>query len=117
MENLKIVNSKETFKITIPQELVDYVQRLGRDVDSRVYLIDRMFYNHRNDEDTNMFDSVPFKKYQKEFEELKAEYDMAVDKLGEKLIPFVVEKTGIEDPKFDWKIDDFTSLEVEITMR
>jgi hypothetical protein len=42
---------------------------------------------------------------------------MAVTKLGEKLIPFVVEKTGIEDPKFDWKIDDFTSLEVEITMR
>jgi hypothetical protein len=114
---IKEIKPTKMFKITIPQELVDYVQRLGRDVDSRVYLIDRMFYNHRNDEDTNMFDSVPFKKYQKEFEELKAEYDMAVSKLGEKLIPFVTEKTGIEDPKFDWKIDDFASLEVEITMR
>lgn len=117
MENLKIVNSKETFKITIPQELVDYVQRLGRDIDSRVYLIDRMFDNHRNDEDAAILDSVPFKKYHKEFEELKAEYDLAVSELGNKIIPFVAEKTGNDDPKFDWRIDDFSSLEVTITMR
>ena len=114
---IKEIKSKEVFKITIPQELVDYVQRLGRDVDSRVYLIDRLFENHRNDEDTTMFDSVPFKKYQKEFEELKAEYDIAVKQLGDKLIPFVQKETGIDEPRFDWKIEDFSSLEVIITMR
>ena len=114
---IKEMKSTEVFKITIPQELVDYIQRIGRDVDSRVYLIDRLFDMHKYDEDTQVFDSVPFQKYTKEFEELKTEYDLAVKELGNKLIPIVAEKTGIKEPKFDWFIDDFASLEVEIKMR
>lgn len=104
------------FTIELTQELVDYVQRVGYEVDTRVYLIDRMFDMHKNDTDLSFFDSVPFKKYHEELEQKKAEYDMAVKQLGEKLKPVVCEMVGREDVNFNFEIPDFNDLKAYITV-
>lgn len=107
---------KKTFTIDLTQELVDYVQRVGYEVDTRVYLIDRMFDMHKNDTDTSLFDSVPFQKYHQELTEKKAEYDLAVKKLGERLKPIVCEKVGRPDVEFNFDIPDFNDLKAHITV-
>lgn len=106
----------KTFTIELTQELVDYVQRIGYEVDTRVYLIDRMFDMHKNDTDTSLFDSVPFKKYHKELEEKKTEYDMAVKKLGDELKPIVCQRLGQSDVNFNFEIPDFNELKAYITV-
>ena len=104
------------FTIELTQELVDYAQRLGYEIDTRVYLIDRIFDMHKNDTDTRLFDSVPFKKYQKELSEIKAEYNLAVREIDEKIKDIVYKKIGKDDINFDWEIADFNELQATITV-
>lgn len=111
-----MMGNTKTFTIELTQELVDYVQRVGYEVDTRVYLIDRMFDMHKNDTDTSLFDSVPFKKYHEELTEKKTEYDMAVKALGEKLKPVVCERVGRPDVEFNFEIPDFNDLKAYITV-
>lgn len=106
----------KTFKITIEEKTANYLQRLGFEIDSRLAIIDRMFVNHKDDTDTSVFDSVPWKKYNKEFEELNVEYTMAKDSLTKQLIPTVSEAVGYECNDFTWKIEDFQAHEVIITV-
>lgn len=104
------------FTIDLTQELVDYAQRLGYEIDTRVYLIDRIFDMHKNDTDTRLFDSMPFKKYQRELSEIKTEYDLAVREIGEKIKDIVYKKMGRDDINFDWEIADFNALKATITV-
>ena len=107
----------KNFTIELKQEMVDYIQRIGYEVDTRVYLIDRMFDMHKNDTDTSLFDSLPFKKYHSELEAKKAEFDMAVRKLGDEVIePIVCEKLGKNIVKFNFEIPDFNNPLVHITV-
>ena len=106
----------KVLEIELTQEMIDYVQRLGFEVDARVHLLDRMFDNHKDDITTKMFDSVPFKKYYKEYETLKAEYDMATKKLEGTIREIVIEKTGNPDVRFNWFIDNFTDLKARIEL-
>ena len=62
------------FTLVVENDLVDYLQRLGFDIDSRLAVIDRMFVNHKDDTDASVFESVPWKKYSKELEDAQAEY-------------------------------------------
>lgn len=108
---------EKEFTIELNQKEVDYIQRIGYEIDTRVYLIDRMFDMHKNDTDASLFDSVPFKKYHKELEERKAEFDMAVKKLGEDVIkPVVCKKLGVDDVNFNFEIPDFSNPLVYITV-
>ncbi len=106
----------EKFTIELTQELIDYVQRIGYEVDTRVYLIDRMFDMHKSDTDTSLFDSVPFKKYHKDLENKKTEYDLAVKELGERIKPIVCQKLGRNDVNFNFEIPDFNELKAYITV-
>ena len=68
---------KEKFVVEIPEDISNYLQRLGNDVESRVYLIDRMFANHAEDTDKSMFDSIPFKHYMSKYEDAFAAFELA----------------------------------------
>ena len=48
---------------------------------------------------------------------LSITYDKEVERLGEKLIPMVQEYLGIDEIDFDWRVEDFSKLEVEITVK
>ena len=104
------------FTLVVENDLVDYLQRLGFDIDSRLAVIDRMFVNHKDDTDASVFESVPWKKYSKELEETQAQYTMAKDEFSKILIPLVEEKTGTKGVSFDWKIENFKDAEVIITL-
>lgn len=109
---------EKNFKLKLTEDMVKEVQALGAEVDTRSYVINSIFDTHKTDTDNSIFTSVPFKLYQKELFEYRQQYDNAVKKLGdEHIIPMVKEYLGVDDVEFDWKIDDFTSLEVDITLK
>ncbi len=108
---------EKEFIIPITEEQVNYLQRLGSEVESKVFIIDKLFANHANDTDTQLFDSIPFKHYMKEYEKAHFEWEQAkIEFEKQVLIPAVAEKTGIIEPSFNWKIDDYLSLQCKITM-
>lgn len=107
---------KKTYTVEISQELANYLQRLQLEVDTHLSVIDRLFTNHKDDPDDSVFESIPWKKYNKELQDVQAEYNLAKDQMSSELKPIVQEKEGREDVNFNWKIDDFTSLKAEITV-
>ena len=105
------------FIVNISQEQADYLQRLGNEVDSKMFVIDRLFSNHVTDTDTQLFDSIPYKHYMKEFEKAHFMWEQAKIEFEKSfLVPIVKEKTGIENPSFNWSIDDYLSLECKVTI-
>ena len=103
--------------VEFPQDMADYLERLGHEVDSKIFLIDRIFANHSSDTDNSMFDSVPFKHYIHEYEEAYAAWELAKTEFqNQYLLPKVKEITGEEDRKFNWNIDDYHSLNCEVTI-
>lgn len=102
--------------LPISEDLANYFQRLEYDIDTRLSVIDRLFTNHKDDKDASLFESVPFKTYSKQLEDVRAEYNLAKDDFTKSLIPIIKEKEGTEEVNFDWKINDFSVLEVEITV-
>lgn len=103
--------------VDFTQEQADYLQRLGMEVDGKVFLIDRMFANHAMDTDTALFDSVPFKKYSKEYEECFHKFELAKAEFQNTYLdPIVKEMTGLEHPKYNWEINDYLSLKCEVTL-
>lgn len=93
------------------------LQLLGTDVDSKVFLIDRLLANHANDTDTQLFDSVPFKHYHKEYEQAFIKYEQAKKDFENNFLkPIVEEQTGKKNVPFTWQIDDFNSGKCEVTL-
>lgn len=111
-----MTNTKE-LKIEVQQESMDYLQRLAFEVEGRLEVINRLFTNHANDTDASVLTSVPFKTYQKEFDEANAAYNIAKDEFGKKIRPIVEEAVGQEGIDFDWMIEDFTQPYVNITVK
>lgn len=107
----------KTYELSINQETANYLQRLQLDVDTRLSVIDRLFTNHKDDTDTSVFESAPWKKYNQELQEATAQYKEAKDALSKYLMPVVQKKEGSEDVSFDWLIEDFSSCKVKITVR
>lgn len=108
---------EKKFIVEITEETANYLQRLGNDLESRVFLIDRLFANHASDTDTALFDSEPFKHYTKKYEEAFTEFELAKQEFQKTYLePIVKEKTGLENPTFNWKIDDYLSHECEVTL-
>lgn len=104
------------FELDLNQELVDYVQRLGYEVDGYAYIINNLFEMHKDDVDDSLIQSVPFQTYNKQFFEAKSKYEMAKVELEREIKKLVVEKTGIENPKFSWDIPNFSELKAFITV-
>lgn len=107
----------KNFTVKMSQEQANYLQRLGQEVDGKAFIIDRMFATHAMDEDTMIFESVPFKHFMKQFEEANAEFDFAKQEFQDTYLKGEVEKlTGIKDPVFNWQIDNYNALEVKVMM-
>ena len=107
----------KNFVIQISEEQANYLQRLGAEVDSKVFVIDRLFANHANDTDTQLFDSVPYKHYMHEYEKAHLAWETAKQEFEKTVLrPIVAERTGIKEPAFSWMIDDFVSRECKITL-
>ena len=102
--------------IKFNEEQANYLQRLGLEVDAKMFLIDRMFANHASDTDAKLFDSIPFKHYCSEYEKAYNAFELAKKEFQlTYLEPMVKEQLGY-DVKFNWKIDDYLSGECIVTI-
>lgn len=109
--------TEREFIIPIPEEQANYLQRLGNEIDSKVFIIDRLFSNHATDDDIQLFESVPYKHYMKLYEQDHMAWSLAKTEFEQKYLrPLVEQKTGIENPSFNWRIDDYSSLECKVTL-
>ncbi len=107
----------QKFTVEIKQEQADFLQRLGNEVDSKVFLIDRMFANHASDTDTTMFDSIPFKHYMEEYEKARFAWETAKTEFQSGYLDSIVQKLTKKDKvNYSWKIEDFHSLQCEVTV-
>lgn len=106
----------KTYYLPMNQETADYLQRLGYDVDTRHSVIDRLLTNHKEDTDASVLESVPFKKYHEELEHAVTAYEEAKKKFSANLMEIVKEREGKEEVTFDWRIEDFNSLQVKIVV-
>lgn len=104
----------KTFYLEISEETCNYLQRLGMEVDGRLEVINRLFTNHASDTDASVLTSVPFKTYQKEYEEINAEYALAKNTLSNELQDRVDKKLNKKNVKFNWLIEDFNEHKVKI---
>lgn len=107
-------------KINLPLniETKNYLQRLGYEVDSKAFIIDRLFTNHKNDVDESLFNSIPFKKYMKEYEEVQAEYSLAKNDLTQHIKKIISqqENLDIKTIQLDWNIPNFDDEIIEVTI-
>ena len=105
------------FNIEISQEQVNYLQRLGMEVDGMIFLIDRIFSNHANDTDLTLFNSVPFQHYMKKYEDAYAAWELAKQEFQSSFLDKKVKEiTNLENCKYNWTIDDYSSLICEVTL-
>ena len=104
------------FYVDINPEQGNYLQRLGLEVDSKLFLIDRMFSNHANDTDTILFESIPFKYYHQEYEKAYQAYSLAKEEFKNTyLVPLVQQHLNtVEKVNFSWVIEDFLSNQCKI---
>lgn len=94
-------------KIKVNQETVNYLQRLHFEVEGRADILQRIIEAHAMDEDTTVIDSKPFARYQKEYSELKTEYELAKQEMAKKFLPD--ELAGKNVP---WTLDFATGIMV-----
>lgn len=105
------------FTVEVSQEQMNYLQRLGYEVDNKVFLIDRMFANHAMDTDNSMFDSIPFKHLNEEYEKARAAWEEAKLVFQHDYLDAIVkEATGKDEVNYTWQINDYLSGKCEIMM-
>lgn len=110
----------KSYYLEVPEELNRKLQRTGVEVDAVMSIIDRMFQNHKEDKDTSLFDSIPWKAYMKQYEELNLRYTEEKNELNKYFSPIIREKEGIADNDIDfsfyWNIEDFNEKRAKITI-
>lgn len=106
----------KSFEIEMTQEQVDYLQRLGMEMDVRYDIVARIIENHKNDIDDAVLTSAVFTKYHHAAAEAKLSYETAKIEFGNTYLqPIVDEKVGKENTPFTWEIPDFSTRIVYIT--
>ena len=113
----KVKNMKNQITFVVEEnDDINKLRSMNYDIETRMAVVDRLFTNHKDDADSSVFDSVPYKQYSKELQEAYVSYDIEKENYGQSVLrPIVEEKTGKKDISFDWNLD-FQTLEVTVTL-
>lgn len=103
------------FSLELNTETCDYLQRLAYEVMTRRDVVSNMIQMAKDDVDTSVLDSIPFKHYHKLLEEAEYAYDVAKTELENHIKPLVLEHEGKDTP-FSWQVRDFNEHLVWITV-
>lgn len=103
------------FSLEVNKETCDYLQRLAFEVMTRRDVITNMLQMAKDDVDSSVLESVPFKHYHKLLEEAEYAYDTAKMELENYVKPLVLEHEG-KDVPFSWQVRDFNEHLVWITV-
>ena len=102
------------FTIEADSESINYLQRLGYEIDSYRSIIDFLFTAHKDEPE--FVDSEIFHAYQLKYEKVNAEYAKAKDEYGQKILrPIVEERSGKTGIDFNWNIPNFIEKTVFIS--
>lgn len=93
-------------EINVPQEMVDYLQRLNYEVFTREEVITKLIEMHKNDIDDSLFTSKPFLKYSEELSRIKAEFELAKAEAEKLYVP----KELYGKHLYNWTIDFSTNV-------
>lgn len=94
------------FEINVTQEMVNYLQRLNFEVQTREEIITKLIEMHKDDTDDSLFVSKPFLKYSEELSRVKAEYEMAKLEVEKLYIP----KELYGQHQYNWSVDFSTNV-------
>jgi len=93
-------------KISVTQDMVNYLQRLNYEVFTREEIITKLLEMHKDDTDDSLFVSKPFLKYSEELSRIKAEYEMAKLEVEKLYVP--EELYGKH--QYNWSVDFTTNI-------
>lgn len=96
-------------KLVVTQEMVNYLQRLSFEVQTREEIITKLLETHKDDVDDSLFTSKPFLKYSEELSRVKAEFELAKLEVEKLYIPKVL--YGLH--QYKWNVD-FSTNEMTI---
>lgn len=92
-------------KLIVTQEMVNYLQRLSFEVQTREEIITKLLETHKDDVDDSLFISKPFLKYSEELSRIKAEFELAKIEVENLYIPDVLR--GVH--QYKWNVDFATN--------
>ena len=96
-------------KFNINQEVANYIQRIMFEMDNKIFIVDRMFTNHKDDEDSSLlFENRLFQKYMHEYRELRLQYVELTNLINKQITEFL-NKNNYKYNKITWHINDFYS--------
>ena len=104
------------FELDINKETANYLERLTYETTSIKDILNHIVTAHKDDPDDSVIKSPVWVGYEAKFQKANTEYILAKDKFTEELRPRVIEKTGLKNPNFSWRITDFNRRVVEVTV-
>lgn len=93
-------------EINVTQEMIDYLQRLNFEVQTREEIVTKLIEMHKDDADDSLFVSKPFLKYSEELSRVKAEYELAKVEVEKLYIPKVL----YGQHQYNWNVDFSTNV-------
>lgn len=95
----------KTIKVTVDQELVNYIERLSYEEAAYKDIILTLLETHKGDPDGSSVDNPVFRSYQEKYSKAKAEYELAKERITKEYIP-----DCLKDHQTDWSLDFGTNL-------
>ena len=103
--------------IDISPEQAAYIQRLGVDVDNQIFILDTLLSNHASDTTDEILHSDTFQHYYDEYEKYKYSLELAKGEFQHNYLDLVLtDMFGHKVRNYKWVIEDFLSLECEVTI-
>lgn len=97
-------------KIEVNQELVNYIQRLHFEKETRQEVIRTLIENHQNDIDASVLESSAFKTYSEQLSATTMEYELAKQEMSNQFVP-----ECLANHQYEWNLD-FGANELRITV-
>lgn len=93
-------------KYSINQEMANYIQKFIFEIDNKIFIIDRLFSTHKDDNDDSLLKSEVFNKHMNEYIKLRVQYVELTQLINNQILDFLRERNY----KFNtvkWNIEDF----------
>lgn len=97
------------YMITLDEDFCNEIQRLSFEVESRKSIINSIFDLHKDDPDSSVLTSPSFKRYQNEYTEFFAEYEMKKEVVNTFIPDF------LKEHQLSWNLD-FSTRTLKITI-
>ena len=109
------MSKNKEFYIEINKDVCSLLERLSYDIETRKGIVTRLLEDSKNDSDSSVLDSIPFRTYHKQLEESICSFETAKLDLQDYLDKEVTANAG-DSVSYLWNIEDFRNPKVKITV-